>query len=61
MTCEEKYIGCHSKCEKYKKFRDDLTERNEQMRKAKKLAYGDYLGFKYDQISKNRKLNKYKR
>lgn len=31
--CEDREIGCHSKCEKYKKFRDDVDASNEARRK----------------------------
>ena len=34
--CDERVPNCHSKCDKYKEFRDTLDRRNEQIRKVRK-------------------------
>ena len=26
MNCEDRHVGCHSECEKYKQFRADIDE-----------------------------------
>lgn len=28
INCCDREVGCHSKCDKYKKFRSDLDEKN---------------------------------
>lgn len=33
--CPDRYIGCHSMCERYKAFREELDELNEKIYKAK--------------------------
>lgn len=38
-NCEERYIGCHDKCERYIKFRAQRTEDNE-----KKKKYAESMG-----------------
>ena len=37
-TCNERYVGCHSECESYKKFRKELDEMNETVRKNSSFA-----------------------
>jgi hypothetical protein len=35
IDCTKRYVGCHSKCEDYLKFRRELDEKNEARIKAK--------------------------
>lgn len=36
--CKKREIGCHSKCEKYLKQKEDSEELNKKIRKDKKFA-----------------------
>lgn len=36
LNCEERHIGCHSKCEKYKKFRQRIDNIKEAKIEEKK-------------------------
>lgn len=31
FKCEERVVGCHSQCEKYKQFRRDMDEKKKKM------------------------------
>lgn len=33
--CEERYLGCHGKCNKYKAFKESNEERNKHLRMLK--------------------------
>lgn len=33
--CKDRKVGCHSKCEKYKSFREDLEAKNKKARLEK--------------------------
>jgi len=35
-NCEDRYAGCHSKCDNYKKFKENLEEDKRLKREAKK-------------------------
>ena len=35
--CEERHVGCHSKCEKYAEFRKEVNEKREALREQQKL------------------------
>ena len=45
INCCDREVGCHSKCEKYKKFRSDLDEKNRinKERKDKQSATMEYI------------------
>lgn len=34
--CEERYIGCHAKCERYQKAREELDKLNKEIKETKK-------------------------
>lgn len=55
--CKERYVGCHSSCERYKA---DVAEREKQKEqsKAAKMAY--MLGNSYD-VNRVETINKWKR
>lgn len=42
--CKERYVGCHSHCEKYLEFRKQLDEYNQKEKEEKKL-YGDVIAY----------------
>ena len=33
--CKDRFVGCHSHCEKYKKFRSEWQNENEKIRENK--------------------------
>lgn len=33
--CDERYLGCHDRCEKYKEFSDKVLEWNKQLNSIK--------------------------
>lgn len=35
--CKNRYIGCHSTCEVYKKFKENIDNRNTKIHKYKEL------------------------
>ena len=35
MDCPDRKVGCHSTCESYKRFREELTVQNESIHKYK--------------------------
>lgn len=37
--CDERYAGCHSKCQKYMEFRNTLDEYNKEERKKTNAEY----------------------
>lgn len=55
VSCTERYVGCHSECDKYKKYRSDLDERTENTKKMKRSMYGEYEVFKREQSYKGQK------
>lgn len=40
-NCKDRYVGCHSKCDRYKEFKIKKAEENESIRKSK-LIEGDH-------------------
>ena len=40
--CTERKVGCHAKCEKYKKWKEEYDKR-EQLKKAGNNKYHDYF------------------
>ena len=59
--CEKRKVGCHSTCETYKQFRDNLDNSKQMVLEGKKKLYGEYSGFKRDQVRKEAKKARYKR
>lgn len=45
QNCTERYVGCHSECEDYKSYRDDLDKKNALSRQQKQ-NYRDWKEFK---------------
>lgn len=37
LNCTERYLGCHSKCEKYKKYKKELAEYNNKVKIEKQM------------------------
>ena len=35
--CEDRVVGCHSTCEKYKKYKKLMNERNQRIRSQRQL------------------------
>lgn len=40
--CKDRFVGCHSSCDKYKEFRINLDEEREKTREEKKMIYALY-------------------
>lgn len=40
--CAERYVGCHSGCEKYKDFRQELDKQRTHINKAKEEQRNKY-------------------
>lgn len=45
IDCCDREVGCHSKCDRYKKFRSDLDEKNRinKERKDRQSATMEYI------------------
>lgn len=43
--CQERTIGCHSDCERYKVFRDAIDSANENKRKMLTIHYEYYTAY----------------
>lgn len=41
--CKERKVGCHSKCEKYKKFRQELDKEVNENRSKRVISRGYYI------------------
>lgn len=42
MNCSDRFVGCHSKCERYKAYRKMIDERKKQKMKHKGTAFDVY-------------------
>lgn len=44
--CKDRYVGCHSKCEKYKKEKEAVNKKHEIEKKNKSvvITQGSFLG-----------------
>lgn len=51
--CEERYGGCHGKCDGYKTFRKELDEYNE-LKRNQTLIQQDIDGYEIDRARKKR-------
>ena len=51
--CQERFVGCHSTCEKYAQMRKEIDELNEKRRKAvsERVAYNEYFTGVYDRTT----------
>lgn len=38
MNCTDRFVGCHSKCDRYKTFKVDVTARNDLIRAKKHIS-----------------------
>jgi hypothetical protein len=56
--CEERYVGCHSKCRKYIDYKTNLDMINKSKRMASEVAY---VGFRRQQDLKINRELKHKR
>lgn len=41
-NCEDRQLGCHSQCERYKKFKEESQAEKENIEKQKRLDGGAY-------------------
>jgi len=49
FKCKERFVGCHSKCERYKKYRSEYDKLNKKEKREKMLSYGTTISlFKYE-------------
>lgn len=42
-SCEDRYFGCHSKCDKYLEFRKKCMDLNQKIRKMKAADEDFYM------------------
>lgn len=56
--CEDRYVGCHSKCRKYIDYKTNLDMINKSKRMANEIVY---VGFKRQQDLKINRELKHKR
>lgn len=52
-NCPDRYVGCHSLCERYKAFREEIRKLNEKINKVKE-ADRIYDSYVYDNCSRNK-------
>lgn len=38
--CTERYVGCHSECEKYAEYRSQIEEKNRLIHEGRQELYG---------------------
>lgn len=53
-NCNDRFVGCHSNCDRYAQYRSDLNDRNNLI-KAKKQVRKNLTNAMYDSINKNNK------
>lgn len=41
LNCEERYVGCHSKCKKYQQYRKELDEFNDRVAATRNKEFAD--------------------
>ena len=58
--CEKRYLGCHSECDEYKEFKQEIEDSKEMIakRKAEMTLIDDY---KVESTYKSLKRNHYKK
>jgi citrate lyase synthetase len=49
LGCTDRYVGCHSKCEKYKTYKEEMTKLEDIVNKKKK-KYSGYVEYKYSKM-----------
>lgn len=60
IYCTERYIGCHSHCEDYKKWKAESDEANKAVREAKANIGHEYREERYTRRLKRKKQTTYK-
>lgn len=50
--CQDRHVGCHSNCESYKEYLDDLKQRKNIIKEARK-DNKEYRSYKRDRIKKD--------
>lgn len=53
-NCPDRYVGCHSQCESYKKFRKLKDIENQEAREGRLMAKASYSDKEYRDNFKNR-------
>lgn len=57
LNCQDRIVGCHSECERYKTQRAEYDETMAELKKKKAVRDG-LNGFMYDSIERtNRQIN----
>lgn len=55
--CCNRYVGCHSRCETYKEFSEELMEKKKKIKQAKAVE-NEYNKYKKNKIAKERKWHR---
>ena len=55
LDCQDRFIGCHSVCKPYKKWRADKDEENEKIKKLKLAEQSAGVSAKHMDMSKRPK------
>lgn len=55
--CEDRFVGCHSTCTEYQKYKKDISDFNYQVKLSRELS-DSARQFIIDQCLKNRRRNK---
>lgn len=53
-NCPDRYVGCHSQCESYKKFRKLKDIQNKEIREDKRITKASYSDGELKETYKNR-------
>ena len=54
-NCNDRFVGCHSDCERYDKYKTDLRFRNDTIKKERDKLL---IGYTTDAVNKNIKKNR---
>ena len=54
FDCTERFVGCHSKCDKYAEWQKNHQKRKDEVRKSKN-EISRVMEFKVDQVTKTKK------
>lgn len=50
--CKDRYVGCHSKCEKYAQFKQEIAERKRKQQEGR-----EYFNYLIGKAGLRKKLN----
>lgn len=50
LGCTDRYVGCHSKCEKYKAYKEEMAKFDETVNKSRE-KYSNYVSYKYKNMN----------